>query len=133
MSLSAEERAQQVLAQYIDAFNTGDVDQVRAVMHFPLFLFRPTGEHVVVPRAEDWQIDFTGIREREGWHHSVLTGVRVVATSPGKIETLLRADRYRADGTCYRTLGGLYILTNVGDRWGIQVNAGFAEPPAISD
>lgn len=132
MSPSAEELARLGMIRYIDAFNTADMEQLRQTMHFPLLTLRPSGESMFYPTPEDWRVDFAALREREGWHHSAVAGVRVVNAAPGKIDVLLRAERYRADGTCYLTLGGLYILTRRGDRWGIQVNSAFASPPEIT-
>ncbi len=55
----------------------------------------------------------------QGWHHSALTGVRIIAAAPGKVECLAHIDRYRADGTRYQRVAVLSIVTKVAEQWGI--------------
>jgi len=82
---------------------------------------------IITEKSEDF-IDLTPrLAEREGWHHSEMDALEAVQSSDDKVHFLIEFSRYRSDGYRYAHYKGLWILSRVDGRWGIQARSIF--PP----
>jgi hypothetical protein len=54
-----------------------------------------------------------------------LDAVRAIQASADKVHFELEMSRCHADGTVYMTIPGLWIVTEIDGKWGIQVRSMF--------
>ena len=122
----SDQDARNVVDSFFKAFNEMDGNGIRATLHFPHCMI--AGANVTVTgKPEDFVNLTPRWAETEGWHHSGLDSLDSVQSSEDKVHFLIAFSRYRADGTRYAAYKGLWILTKVGGRWGIQARSIF--PP----
>ena len=122
----SELEARNVVDAFFEAFNAMDGDGIRDTLHFPHVMI--AGVNVIVTEKPE---DFVNLTPRwaetEGWHHSGIDSLNAVQSSDDKVHFLIEFSRYRADGYKYAAYQGLWILTKVDGRWGIQARSIF--PP----
>ena len=123
----SEQEARKVVDAFFKAFNAMDGDDIRATLHFPHCMI--AGANITITEKSE---DFVNLTPRwaetEGWHHSGMDSLETIQSSDDKVHFLIEFSRYRADGDKYATYQGLWILTKVDGRWGIQARSIF--PPA---
>ena len=124
--------AKSALAAFMDAWNTGDIEAVRAELNYPHVTIGPQGQVIVAREAADFQTNFDYMREREGWHHSTFDDYTWVAESPDKVHCEVTFSRFRADGSCYGTGRVLYAVTNHQGHWGMQLRSGMPDASLLA-
>lgn len=132
MTLEAEQSAREALQAFFEAWNSADLERVRATLNYPHVTFGPAGQLMVEETAADFQTDFDRLREVEKWHHSTLDSITITASSETKVHCETTFSRYRPDGTRYGGGRVLYIVTDHDGHWGMQFRSGMpgARPPA---
>jgi len=128
MTTEAEASATEALKLFFEAWNSADIERVRATLNYPHLTLGPAGQVVVAQTAADFQTDFERLRQAENWHHSTLDTVVVTATIDTKVHFETTYSRYHPDGSRYGTGRVLYVVTNQGGHWGMQFRSGM--PPA---
>jgi len=125
MSDTAIQAAQDWLARFLVAWNSGDLEQVRNELHYPHITIGPAGGQVVVaPTREDFQTDFARMAEIEGWASSSFDDFTAITASETKVHFETTFKRYKADGSVYGSGRVLYIVTEQDGHWGMQLRSG---------
>jgi len=126
-NVDAEGEARAALAAFLSAWNAGDIKAVRATLNYPHITVGPGGQIIVAATPAEFQTDFARMRAREGWHASRFDSFTLIAASPVKVHGEVVFSRYRADGACYGTGRVLYIVTEQGGHWGMQLRSGMPD------
>ena len=119
----AESEARVALDEYFRAWNDADNEAVAAASNFPRVSFGRNGQVVVREQPADIEIDFDLLRRSEGWDHTTLDLVEAMQVSSDKVHFRVVSSRRTADGSAYRTVPALYILTNQDGHWGLQLQS----------
>jgi hypothetical protein len=126
---STEREVMAVLDAFIAAFNQNDARAEENTYHFP---------HYRLAGGQMTRLDAPGVQTHAwmngayktlratGWHHSRWTRRKVVHLSTSKAHVDTEFTRYRQDGSVISANESLYVLTKVGDRWGITLRSSFA-------
>ncbi len=117
------EAARTALDAFLDAWNAADIEAVRATLNYPHITIGPAGEVIVAATAAEFRTDFARMREREGWDRSSFDSFDLVSSGPNKVHCQVQFSRYRADGSKYGTGLVLYMVTNQGGHWGMQLRS----------
>lgn len=123
----AEQAAKTALDDFLAAWNAADIETIRRTLNYPHITLGPAGQTFVAGKPEEFTTDFERMREREGWHTSTFDSYEVIASSPEKVHCQVQFSRYRADGTMYGGGKVLYIVTNHGGHWGMQLRSGMPD------
>ncbi len=116
--------ARRVIDDFLLAFNAGDGDAVRDTFNFPHTMM--AGNQVeVTATAADFVYHYADLPEKEGWHHTTLDEIEATKASVDKVHFDLVMSRCHADGTVYMVIPGLWIVTRIDGKWGIQVRSMF--------
>lgn len=116
--------AKSVIEEFIRAFNKIDGDGVRQTLHFPHVMISVHGTEVTAGE-DDFVYHYTNLAETEGWHHTELVAMDATQESADKVHFTVRMTRHKADGSIYNDISGLWIVTRIDGRWGIQVRSMF--------
>ncbi len=119
----AEAEARATLDEYFRAWNAADNEAVAEASNFPRVSFGRNGQVVVRENAADIEIGFELLRRSEGWDHTTVDLVEATQASPDTVHFKVVSSRRRADGTAYRTVPAMYILTNQNGHWGLQLQS----------
>ena len=122
-----EESARAALGEFMDAWNTGDIEAVRETLNYPHLTLGPQGQVVVAADPAAFQTDFARMREHEGWARSTFDEFKWIAASPTKVHCAVVFSRYHPDGEFYGTGRVLYIVTNHDGHWGMQFRSGMPD------
>lgn len=127
--VSERERVQQactrVLDDFMAALNAYDAAAMDRCMHFPHPRIAD-GKVVVYDRPGTNPMDlFERLKKSDGWSHSRWEKRALVQFGATKAHFAVSYTRYRADGSVIGVYESLYILTEVGGRWGIQARSSF--------
>lgn len=118
MSDTVDRAAQEAVQAFYDAWNSRDIEAVRATQHFPHVTFAP--DEVIVRQGEaEYESPFERL-DAEGWDHSTIEAWRVVWSTDDRAFVEIQYSRYRADGTRYREGTMIYGVTEQNGHWGIQ-------------
>ena len=116
--------ARKTIDDFLIAFNASDGEGIRDSLNFPHTMM--AGAHVnVTPSAADFVNHYADLAASEGWHHTTLDDVTAIQSSVDKVHFELKMSRWHADGTVYMVIPGLWIVTNLDGKWGIQVRSMF--------
>ena len=126
------ESAQAALAGFMDAWNSGDIEAVRATLNYPHVTLGPQGQLILAREPGEFQTNFAHMREREGWHHSTFDDYNWTSESPDKVHCEVAFSRFREDGTCYGTGRVLYAVTNHNGHWGMQMRSGMPDASLLA-
>ena len=119
----AETAARGVIDAFFAAWNGADNEAMRKTINFPHAFIVRDGRAAIAKSAIRIGTDFEGMRESEGWHHSQYHGLEFIHAAPDKVIAQLTFTRHDEDGTIYRTVPVLWIITNQDGHWGIQLRA----------
>ena len=75
---------------------------------------------VLAQGPADVATDFEHLRETEGWDHSPIDRAEPLQVAPDKVHFEVVLSRLHADGTAYRTVPSLFIITRQDGEWGLQ-------------
>lgn len=126
MKTRIEHACLEVLDRFMAALNAHDAAAMDATMHFPHV--RSAGGEIKVypaPGANPMDI-FKRFEQQDGWSHSEWRRRELVQFSADKAHVALDYTRFRRDGSVIGVYESLYVLTRVGDAWGIQMRSSFA-------
>lgn len=125
-----EAAARGALENFIDAWNTGDNNELRKTMNFP-FVSLFGGGAAVAMAPEDFVTDFDAMRQRNDWVRSDFDFDRfeMLAAGPDKAHVAIDFRRYNSSGEAYMQGRVFYILTRQEEReqdekWGMQMRTG---------
>jgi hypothetical protein len=119
----SEGEARRVIEEYFPLFSRRDVKGLLRVVNFPHIRVTDSAT-IIIPSAKEWTGDPTPLESQ--WHHSALDSLTFVQSDAHKAHALVVFSRFRADGQRYISYPTLWIVTNVGGHWGIQVRSTFA-------
>jgi hypothetical protein len=130
LSQELESIGHSALERFIDTFNSRDAVRWAGSLQFPHVRPSPRGTPVVIPSAEKYAdaFDYQRIID-SGWDHSEFDERRVLHVSADKIHAAGQWSRYSAAGEKFLTNQVVYIVTRLGDRWGIQSRFGADSRP----
>ena len=130
MALAAPALAQDDLAdaraaldEYFRAFNAEDNEALVAISNFPRLSLGRNGQVVVRAEPADIETDFRLLRQVEGWDHSTLDLVEPLQVAPDTVHFEVVFSRRHADGSAYRTVPGLFVITKQDGDWGLQLQS----------
>lgn len=119
----AESAARGVIDEFFTAWNGADNEAMLKVMNLPHAFILRNGRAAIANSAEKIATDFDAMRRREGWHHTKYHSLEFIHAAPDKVLAKLTFTRHHEDGSIYRTVPVLWIITNQNGHWGIQVRA----------
>src|SRR5215207_3083368 len=119
--------AKAALDDFMDAWNSADIEAVRATLNYPHVTLGPQGQLIIANQPSEFQTDFARMRQQEGWHRTTFDEYSWVAESPNKVHCEVLFRRYREDGTCYGSGRVLYAVTNRDGHWGMQLRSGMPD------
>lgn len=130
LALAAPASAQEELAEaraaldeYFRAFNAEDNEALVAISNFPRLSLGRNGQVVVREQPEDIETDFLLLRQVEGWDHSTLDLVEPLQVAADTVHFEVVFSRRHADGSAYRTVPGLFVITRQDGEWGLQLQS----------
>jgi len=116
----AEAAARQLIEDFFVAFNAEDNEALQKIANYPHSFLLDNGRVVTAKSADELVMNFEGMKDREGWHHSTLDAYKVCQSSADKVHVELTFSRHKEDGTNYWTVPALWIVTKQDGKWGIQ-------------
>ena len=122
MTTEAEQAALAAVEAFIEAWNEGDIEAVRATLNYPHVSLFP-GHVEVRATPEDFESPFERLRELQAWHRSTLDRADVIWSHDDKVYVDAHWSRYLQDGSHYLSGNIVYIVTKVDGHWGIQFRA----------
>jgi len=123
----ADPGALAALDRFMTGFNSRDVSAWADSLVYPHVRIA-SGDVAVYPDRESFiaAMNLTVLVDREGWHHSAWEDLEVIQASPEKVHVAVVFVRFNADGEAYARYRSLYVLENVGGRWGVRARSSFA-------
>ena len=118
-----EFEAQKTLVEYFRAWNAEDNEAITQASNFPRLSLGGNGQVVVRESPEDITTDFELLRQGEGWDHTTLDLFEAVQVSVDKVHFKVVFSRHYEDGTTYRTIPALYVITKQNGHWGLQLQS----------
>lgn len=117
-------------SRFIETFNSRDVAQWAASLHFPHVRPSPAPDIKVIDTAAAYirRFNYDAIL-RSGWDHSRFDYQHVLQTATNKVHVAGQWSRYDGEGNKILTTPVTYVVTRVDGSWGIQARFGtnFAE------
>jgi hypothetical protein len=114
-----------VLDEYMDAFNSRDVDAWETTFHFPHYRLASGRMNVLDSPGQQNPALFAALA-RTGWDHSGWGRRDIVQLSASKVHVATTFIRYREDGSVLSRFESLYIMTLEDGRWGVKLRSSFA-------
>ena len=112
--------ARAALDEYFRAWNAEDNEAVAAACNYPRLSLGGNGQVTVREGPADVVTDFARLRQTEGWDHSTIDHAEPLQVAPDKVHFEVVFSRRHADGTAYRTVPSLFIVTRQDGKWGLQ-------------
>ncbi len=110
-----------VLDEYLEAFNSGDVHRWCGILHYPHV--RIAGDVVRVWETREAfarDNDMSRLVKRINWGYNQWDWRNLVQFGPGKMHFTLQISRYTVNDVFISSFESLYIITRIGERWGVQ-------------
>ncbi len=114
------EDARAALDEYFRAWNAEDNEAIAAACNYPRLSLGRNGQVTVREGPADVVTDFARLRQTEGWDHSTIDRAEPLQVAADKVHFEVVFSRRRPDGTPYRTVPSLFIITQQDGRWGLQ-------------
>ena len=114
------EDARAALDEYFRAWNAEDNEAIAAACNYPRLSLGGNGRVTVREGPADIVTDFARLRRMEGWDHSTINHAEPLQVAPDKVHFEVVFSRRHADGTAYRTVPSLFIITRQDGEWGLQ-------------
>ncbi len=111
--------------KFITTWNSRDPELWAASLNYPHVRPSPFGPIIVAKDAIEYasRVDFAKVIAT-GWDHSEWDYKHVIHTSPEKIHVAGQWSRYNVDGEVIHINPVVYIVTRIGESWGIQARFG---------
>ncbi len=113
------------LDQFMAALNRLDEAGVNDALNFP-HVRLASGRVHVWERAGSYRVEDFLARAGEGWHESRWDERTVIHAGPDKVHLAVQFSRWRADGTLIGRFRAIWIVTRVGNHWGVHARSSFA-------
>jgi hypothetical protein len=114
-----------VLDAFMDGLNAHDADAMDRAMHFPHVRFAGGTIKIYEAPGSNPMDLFARLKAEDGWNHSVWRKRELVQFNDSKAHVTLSYTRFRGDGSEIGTYESLYILTRIGESWGIRIRSSF--------
>ena len=101
------------------AFNAGDPVGTTRYLNYP-HLFLVSGNVAESKSPDDSKPDFDRMRESEDWGFSTFDSLEPSIITANKVHLEVVFSRWHPNGTRYRTVPALWVITKVDGHWGIQ-------------
>lgn len=123
----ADDAALAVMHAFLDAFNARDTAAWADTLHFP-HVRLAGGEVHVYPDREAFlaAMDMNAFAAAFGWDHSTWDDMRIVQSSPDKVHVAVLFSRFDAAGNKLASYHSLYVIEQIGGRWGVRARSSFA-------
>lgn len=115
----------QVLDDFMAALKAHDAQGMDRTMHFPHVRLAGGTLRIYEAPGHNPMDLFMTLKMQDDWAYSSWGERQVVQFSDTKAHVALSYTRFRSDGSVIGTYKSLYILTKVGDTWGIQMRSSF--------
>jgi len=116
--------AKSVMDAHFKALNAHDETALAATLHFPHYRLSG-GQLKTWKMAGQYFADFQA-RAGDGWHHSQLDSVDVLAAEPDKVHLDVRFTRFRADNSELGRFRSLWVIAKLNNKWAAQLRSSFA-------
>ena len=116
--------ARGVMVAHFTALNARDGTALAATLHFPHY--RLSGGSLKTWDAPAAYFGDFLARAGDGWHHSALDSVEVLAASTEKVHLDVRFTRYRADDSVLGSFRSLWVIAELDGKWAAQLRSSFA-------
>ena len=121
---TAIQAARGVMDDHFAALNARNEAALAATLHFPHYRLSG-GALKTWETGETYFADFQA-RAGDGWHHSVLDSVDVLAAESDKVHLDVRFTRYRGDNSAMGSFRSLWVIAKLDGRWAAQLRSSFA-------
>ena len=128
---AAAEGALAALEQFFDEWNSGDVNRVRAVLHYPHITHSPSGL-LIADSGPEFVQDMDLLRS-QGWASSRIDRVQTYQVSADKVHMGVWFSRLNSAGEVYQPGYVFYVFTRHDGRWGMQYRAPGSLPEQYSE
>lgn len=91
---TAADEAHAALDAFIAAWNTADVEAVRATLNFPHVTFGSAGTVVIASTPGEFTANFERLRATEGWHRSAIESFEVLGGDEVTVSCAAELGRY---------------------------------------
>ncbi|MFC1639514.1 hypothetical protein ACFL3B_01970 [Gemmatimonadota bacterium] len=125
--------ALEAVDRFFETFNSRDPELWASSLHYPHIRMPGVGKPIQpsVPSlsAEDYanRFDYSRI-VRTGWDHTGVEARSIVHITSDKAHVAALYHRYNEEGDKIRTTRVMYLVTRLGDRWGVQARFAAGEP-----
>lgn len=116
--------ASAVMNAHFESLNAHDQTALAATLHFPHY--RLSGGILKTWDAPDQYFSDFQARAGDGWHHSQLDTVDVLAAEPDKVHLDVRFTRFRADNSELGRFRSLWVIAKLNRNWAAQLRSSFA-------
>lgn len=116
--------ARDVMSAHFGALNARDEVALAATLHFPHHRLSGGALHTWI-EPDDYFADFLA-RAGDGWHHSKLDVVDVIAADTNKVHLDVRFTRYRENNSTLGSFRSLWVIAKLDNRWAAQLRSSFA-------
>lgn len=116
--------ARGVMSAHFKALNARDEFALSSTLHFPHYRLSG-GTLRTWTEPDDYFSDFLA-RAGDGWHHSTLDVIDVIAADADKVHLDVRFTRYREDGSRLGTFRSMWVIAKLEDHWAAQLRSSFA-------
>ncbi|MDP6537538.1 MAG: hypothetical protein QGG02_14625 [Gammaproteobacteria bacterium] len=123
---TAEVQARTALAEFLTAWNSGDIANVREALNYP-HVTHAAGMLVIAHQPREFRQDFDSLR-RQGWASSTFDRVTTYQVSPNKVNFGVDFSRKNASGETYQTGHVFYVFSEQDGKWGMQYRSGVPNP-----
>jgi hypothetical protein len=123
----ARNAALAVMDAFLAAFNARDEAAWADTLLFPHVRIASGGVVVYPDRASFLDaMDLSEFAEQTGWDYSTWDELNVVQTSASKVHITVTFTRYDEQGEKMASYDSLYVVENIGGRWGVRARSSFA-------
>ena len=125
--------ARQAVLDFFTAFNAADTEGTTRHLNYPHVFMTLGGGFALAEDSSSRSVrpDFQRMRANQKWHTSTIDSLEASSVAASKVHMELVFSRWHPDGTRYWTVPALWLVTRVGDRWGIQLRS--LMPATFSD
>jgi len=116
--------AHDVMKAHFAALNARDEAALAATLHFPHY--RLSGGALKAWESGDTYFADFQARAGNGWHHSELDSVDVLAAEADKVHLDVRFTRYRGDDSAMGSFRSLWVIAKLDGKWAAQLRSSFA-------
>jgi hypothetical protein len=113
------------LDKFMAALNAYDAPGMDETMHFPHIRFAGGSIKAYDAPGKNPMDLFTRLQTEDRWKYSRWETRELIQFNDKKAHYALSYTRYRDDDSVIGVYQSLYVLTRVGDTWGIQMRSSF--------